>query len=179
MDKESSAFKSKALYFVVAICFSVWFYLLEHTKVKSKFNFVKTGHIDAEVPLSEPCIKHNIITIIFLLTYLVIYDINSHGKSYQSLSFLTQNSNELLRVIIEVWKIHPPEGDNYPDGMRFSIVAFLDSHPDDAIIVDCHPPKGPHFHIDGKEEIFEWKDMNQTEELFWNLVEKKFGSIKE
>lgn len=80
---------------------------------------------------------------------------------------------------MEVWKILAPESRKYPDRIRFSIVAFKESLPSDAIVMDCHPPKGPHYHLDGNEIAFEWDGLDKAEEKFWQIVEEKFGKIKE
>lgn len=97
----------------------------------------------------------------------------------RKVTYTVKSSGESLRVIVEVWKIFPPEGDHFPDGLKFSIVAFLESAPGEAVIIDCHPPKGPHFHFGGKEVSFPWEGLDKAETLFWELVEKKFGPVKE
>lgn len=98
--------------------------------------------------------------------------------SYRNAGYLIENSVQELRVIVEVWKIPEPENANYPDSLKVSILAFLESNPDDLVLVDCHPPKGPHFHMDGKEVAFAWSSFEDAEKLFWDLVEGKFGKIK-
>lgn len=59
------------------------------------------------------------------------------------------------------------------------MVAYKSASPEQIVIVDCHPPKGPHFHVGSREELFVWKSLDETYELFWNLIETEFGPIEE
>jgi hypothetical protein len=108
-----------------------------------------------------------------------MYQVKAKKIASRTATFLIKASKEQLRVHIEVWEIPYPESKKFPDGLKFSIVAFIENNTSDAVVVDCHPPKGPHFHFEGKETQFEWKGLEEAEELFWDLVEKKFGKIEE
>ena len=99
--------------------------------------------------------------------------------SHLDFTFSVLNLEDRLRVIVIVWKIPLPEGEKYPQGLKFSLIAFLISNPEDSILVDCHPPKGPHFHMNGLETNIEWVGFDETEKLFWQLVGSKFGIIQD
>ncbi|MFZ4404900.1 MAG: hypothetical protein ACOYOK_12425 [Pseudobdellovibrionaceae bacterium] len=91
----------------------------------------------------------------------------------------TFDKEVLVSVHVEIFRIPDPDSKNYPEGLRVSMVAYKNSAPDQIIIVDCHPPKGPHFHSGLKEESFVWKSLDETYALFWGLVETEFGAIEE
>lgn len=111
--------------------------------------------------------------------YDMVYQVKAVKTVGRTLNYVTANTGEALRVIIEVWKIPHPEGLKYPDGFRFSIVAFLESNTEDSLVLDCHPPKGPHYHLNGEEKSFKWTGFDEAEALFWKVLEQKFGKIRE
>jgi len=86
-----------------------------------------------------------------------------------------------LRVFVkvELFKIPEPEAQKYPEGIKFSLLAFRSDDPNQKILIDCHPPKGPHIHVREIEKSFEWIDLDKTYALFWELIEKEFGKLKE
>lgn len=108
-----------------------------------------------------------------------MYQVKATKIASRTATFLTKTTREQIRVHVEVWKIPYPEGEKFPDGLKFSIVAFCENNTSDSVIIDCHPPKGPHFHFEGKEVQFKWEGLDEAEKLFWELVEKKFGEIEE
>lgn len=94
--------------------------------------------------------------------------------TYKKLSFILESGEELF-VILDVFKIPPPEDQKFPDGFKFSFLAFNEENPDDKVLLDCHPPKKPHFH--DKDGEFEWTGIDAAIDLFWEKVEIKFGKI--
>ena len=97
--------------------------------------------------------------------------------STSSSIFTMISSDEFLRVEMQVFKIHPPEDVHFPDGLKFSIVGFLLSDPKSVVLVDCHPPKGSHYHVGDLEQPFEWKGVEHATNLFWKLIEENFGLV--
>ena len=114
------------------------------------------------------------------MIYIVIYDILGLVKAtritYKKLSFILDSGDEIF-VIVDVFKIPPPDDVKFPDGFKFSFCAFKKDDPDDRILMDCHPPKKPHFHEGNKESEFEWTGLADATDLFWEKVEHKFGKI--
>lgn len=96
---------------------------------------------------------------------------------HQILNFIL-SSGEGLVVILDVWKIPPPEDKKFPDGIKFSFLAFKSENPEERVLFDCHPPKGPHVHIGDIETDIEWSGLEAVVETFWKMVEKKFGNIQ-
>jgi len=64
---------------------------------------------------------------------------------------------------------------------RFSWIAFDKEYPEQRVLFDCHPPKGPHFHVDGDDEgqSFKWTSIEDAIALFENKVTKRFGVLME
>jgi hypothetical protein len=55
---------------------------------------------------------------------------------------------------------------------RYSWIAFDAFNPDRKVLFDSHPPKGPHFHIDGNENetSLEGLSLKECESLFFEII---------
>lgn len=69
----------------------------------------------------------------------------------------------------------------FPDGYRFSWIAFDSDNPASRVLFDCHPPKGPHIHIDGDKDglPYEWNGLEEAERFFRRKLKEHFGELKE
>lgn len=77
---------------------------------------------------------------------------------------------------MDLYAIPEPDRSQYPDGYRFSWIAFDVDNPDCRVLFDCHPPKGPHIHVDGQPEVLvHWVSIENTEEEFFKKVQDHFG----
>lgn len=67
----------------------------------------------------------------------------------------------------------------HPEGYRFSWIAFDRESPEKRVLFDCHPPKGPHFHLDEDREgvPFEWTSLAAAIEFFRQKVREHFGEL--
>jgi hypothetical protein len=43
------------------------------------------------------------------------------------------------------------------------------------VLIDNHHGKAPHYHMNGKEKFFTWISLAETERLFLQLTQEKFG----
>jgi hypothetical protein len=84
-----------------------------------------------------------------------------------------------VAVEIEVFKIPPPNDRDYPEGLKVSMIAFRQDNPETKLLLNCHPPKGPHIHINELEEPFLWTGLEAAFDIFWNRVESIFGKLTE
>lgn len=84
-----------------------------------------------------------------------------------------------VAVIIQVWKIPPPNDQSYPEGKRYSLVGYQSKWPKDKVLLDCHPPKGPHFHTENGDVLLPAMIYEDAFEIFWRELEKKFGPFNE
>lgn len=100
---------------------------------------------------------------------------------HQKAVYLATQNNEVFRVSIveEIFKIPEAQSSMFPDGFKLSFIAFRNDEPTRKVLLDCHPPKGPHYHIGEAEFSFEWSGLEDAEKLFWQLVENEFGVIEE
>lgn len=64
---------------------------------------------------------------------------------------------------------------------RFSWIAFDKEEPAMRVLFDCHPPKGPHFHIDEDKrgQSFTWSSLPAAIQLFYLKVKERFGELLE
>ena len=93
---------------------------------------------------------------------------------------LTCRTGRVVSVYMDVFKLPEGSSDGFPDGYRFSWIA-CDSENDSArILFDCHPPKGPHIHVDGDPdgEPFIWESLEVSYELFFERVRSRFGEFE-
>jgi hypothetical protein len=67
----------------------------------------------------------------------------------------------------------------YPEGYKFSWIAFDPENEVKRVLFDCHSKKGPHVHLDDDKEgqAFHWKDLDAASELFFATVKKHFGDF--
>jgi hypothetical protein len=84
-----------------------------------------------------------------------------------------------VAVRIEVFKIPEAKAKEFPDGYKVSMIAFREDSPDRRVLLDCHPPKGPHVHVGESEIKFEWQGLDHAYYYFWSLVEAEFGVLEE
>ena len=77
---------------------------------------------------------------------------------------------------MDLYKL-PEKAKGYPDGLKFSLIAFDADRPNKRVLVDVHPPKGPHIHFDEDSQgvPFEWKGYAEAERLFFQAAIKHFG----
>jgi hypothetical protein len=72
-----------------------------------------------------------------------------------------------------------PGGDKkgFPEGYRFSWIAFDPLEPGPRILFDCHAPKGPHLHVDGDPVgvPYQWISLAEAEKFFFAKVQERFG----
>ncbi len=94
----------------------------------------------------------------------------------EQMSFLTTKGFE-VEVRMDLYKIDGPHSVNFPEGYRFGWIAYDRYNRSNRILFDCHPPKGPHFHVgDDKVGIsFQWESLPKAMDFFWQKVWEHFG----
>lgn len=99
----------------------------------------------------------------------------------QKAVFKATSKGEEFRVSIikEIFQIPEANAHHFPEGFKVSMIAYRNDLPEKRVLLDCHPPKGPHYHVGRVEETFEWKGLDYADELFWKLVETEFGKLEE
>lgn len=82
---------------------------------------------------------------------------------------------------MDLFKLAEGHPKSFPDGYRFSWIAFDPDMPNERILFDCHDPKGPHVHIDNDPDgdPIEWTTLDNAYELFFERVRNRFGEYEE
>lgn len=90
---------------------------------------------------------------------------------------LTTSSGTRVALYMDLFKISPPHDPCYPEGFKFSWIAFDPENPEIRILFDCHSPKGPHLHIDSDPvgTSFKWTSLENARSLFYLKVIDHFG----
>ena len=83
------------------------------------------------------------------------------------------------KIFIEVklvkLSIAKPE---FPQGYKFSWIAFNRDYPNERVLFDNHRGKKPHYHVNGKQVFFTWKSRQHAEQLFYQKIIEKFGHFQ-
>ena len=84
-----------------------------------------------------------------------------------------------LSFFMDLYRIAPPHHPSMPEGYKFSWIAFEPETPKNRVLFDCHPPKGPHMHLDDDSEglPFIWESLEKSRKLFFSKVVERFGKI--
>ena len=69
-------------------------------------------------------------------------------KIYSNRFSITCKNGLVLAVFMDLYKLPEGHHDSFPEGYKFSWIAFDPENPSKQVLLDCHVPKGPHFHTD-------------------------------
>jgi len=88
---------------------------------------------------------------------------------------------KIIVFYMDLYRLPNPYDPTYPEGYKFSWIAYEDNLEESRVLFDCHSPKGPHMHIDADKEgvEFEWTTLIEVRKLFFQTVVKRFGPIPE
>jgi hypothetical protein len=67
-----------------------------------------------------------------------------------------------------------------PEGYKMEWIAFNLAKPkEEFVLLDNHPGKLPHYHIDDKkkQKFLAWISRSETEKMFLDLVRQRFGDF--
>jgi hypothetical protein len=85
---------------------------------------------------------------------------------------------KMVMISMDLFWIEDPN-QIYPEGYKYSWIALDIENEDNRVLFDCHPPKGPHIHINNNEVPYEWISLEQTEKDFWTYIDQIFGPLEE
>ncbi len=68
----------------------------------------------------------------------------------------------------------------FPDDFRLSWIAFDTGRPSCRVLIDNHPPKGLHFHIDGEEAgvAITCSSLRELKKFFRVKINERFGEYQ-
>jgi hypothetical protein len=93
---------------------------------------------------------------------------------------LTCVGGRVVEVFMDLYQLPEGYSQAYPEGYRFSWIAFDSENPQARVLFDCHHPKGPHVHVDEDSdgESFEWTSLDEVYELFFEKLRERFGDYQ-
>lgn len=77
-----------------------------------------------------------------------------------------------LVIELKIWQVAKTR--NYPDGVRYSLIAIF-PETKKKVLMDNHSPKSHHYHLDKSEFEYSFKDIDQLIEDFKDLVKIHMG----
>lgn len=81
-------------------------------------------------------------------------------------------------VFMDLYLLPDGHSEIFPEGYKFSWIAFDPDHETERVLFDCHSPKGPHVHIDGDSgEPFKWSTLEAAYEHFFAKIRERFGEF--
>jgi hypothetical protein len=89
-------------------------------------------------------------------------------------TFLTDKGN-LIGLRMKLWQFPSANSKDFPEGYKLSWIVFNLATENERILFDNHWGKPPHYHENGKEKFLEWISVEHAEELFYQMVYKRFG----
>ena len=81
---------------------------------------------------------------------------------------------ELKRKYIMELRIYLVEDKRYANGVKYSLV-MIEPRNGKKVLMDNHHPKGPHFHLDDSEFLYEFENEDKLILDFKKLVFQHFG----
>ena len=87
------------------------------------------------------------------------------------------SSGKWITVEMKLVRLPKINKKEFPEDYKFSWIAFSQDEPEERILFDNHHGKGPHFHINGKEEFFAWVNLEKALDLFYQKIIQKFGQF--
>lgn len=98
-------------------------------------------------------------------------------KLFEERFTIQLTNGKTIVVFMDLYQLTEQRSKFFPEGYKFSWIAFDIDNPEHRVLFDCHPPKGPHVHIDGdpKGMPFEWKGLEIAQTFFFKKVKERFG----
>lgn len=81
----------------------------------------------------------------------------------------------LLGIEVELWRLPLPQPQEFPQGYKIKLIAYNLENSSELVRIDNHHGKSPHYHSNGKQKFFTWVSLAETERLFLQLAQEKFG----
>jgi hypothetical protein len=58
------------------------------------------------------------------------------------------------------------------------LIAYNLENSSELVRIDNHCGKSSHYHLNGKQKFFTWVSLSETERLFLQLAQEKFGRFE-
>ena len=92
---------------------------------------------------------------------------------------LTCDDGKTVVVFMDLYKLPNGYPGLFPEGYKFSWIAYNPNDESAKVLFDCHLPKGPHVHLDDDSdgEPFAWTTLDDAYEHFFAKVRERFGEF--
>jgi hypothetical protein len=84
----------------------------------------------------------------------------------------------LISIEVELWKLPLPQPKEFPQGYKFKLIAYNLENASELVLIDNHCGKAPHYHLNEKQKFFTWVSLSETERLFLQFAQEKFGRFE-
>jgi hypothetical protein len=81
----------------------------------------------------------------------------------------------LIGIEVELWKLPLPQPKEFPQGYKLKLIVYNLENSSELVRIDNHHGKSLHYHSNGKQKSFTWVSLAETERLFLQLCQEKFG----
>jgi hypothetical protein len=100
---------------------------------------------------------------------------------FESRRIFRSAKGRVIVMAMDLYELPASESQGAQVPYRFSWIAFDRDAPDQRVLFDSHPPKGPHFHLDGDDagQSFVWVSISEAVALFERKVTERFGELLE
>jgi hypothetical protein len=68
-----------------------------------------------------------------------------------------------------------PQPKEFPRGYKIKLIAYNLENSSELVRIDNYHGKSPHYHLNSKQKFFTWISLAETERLFLQLSQEKFG----
>jgi hypothetical protein len=107
------------------------------------------------------------------------FDMTKAARIFKRRFNLKCLSGRLLVVVMDLYRLPDGHPKSFPEGYRFSWIAFDPDEEGARVLFDCHHPKGPHVHLDDDQEgePIEWTTVDEAYVLFFDTIRERFGDF--
>lgn len=98
-------------------------------------------------------------------------------KLFEEKFAITLKNGKVVVVFMDLYKVNSYE--YHPEGYRYSWIGFNPDNPDQRVLFDSHPPKGPHLHIDLEVPgtSYNWENLEKAFHFFMSKIKERFGEF--
>ena len=99
---------------------------------------------------------------------------------FQRTFTLTCRTGRSISVFMDVFRLPEGHPESFPEGYRFSWIAYDSENEEARVLFDCHHPKGPHIHVDEDPAgtPFKWVSLESAYDLFFSKLREWFGDFE-
>lgn len=100
-------------------------------------------------------------------------------RIYRNRFSVACEGDRIVTIYMDLFHVPGGHEKGLPEGYKFSWIAFDPLEAGARILFDCHPPKGPHLHVDADPVgvPYQWESLEAAEKFFFGKVQERFGKL--